>query len=79
MMEIVGLKQKVDNDVNKLICKFVGVKPHPLAKHIKQVIDRNECCSYYEYIGLEHFALNPIDIQLRWYAEHIKLFDKLKK
>ena len=31
-MEIVGLKQKVDNDINKLIAKFVGIKPHPLAK-----------------------------------------------
>ena len=78
-MGIVGLKRKVDDDVNKLIFKLVGVKPHPFAKHIKQVIDRNECCSYYYYIGLEHFELNPIEIQLRWYAEHIKLFDKFEK
>jgi hypothetical protein len=78
-MEIVGLKQKVDNDINKLIAKFVGVKPHPFAKHIKQVIARNECCSYYDYIGLEHFPLNPIEIQIRWYAEHIKLFNKFEK
>ena len=35
-MEIVGLKQKVDNDVNKLIFKFVGVKPHPLAELINE-------------------------------------------
>jgi hypothetical protein len=37
-MEIVGLKQKVDDDVNKLIFKFVGVKPQPLAELLKSVI-----------------------------------------
>ena len=31
-MEIVALKQKVDDDINKLIAKFVGIKPHPAAK-----------------------------------------------
>ena len=31
-MEIVGLKNFVPDDVNKIICKFVGVKPHPLAR-----------------------------------------------
>ena len=78
-MEIVGLTQKIDDGINQLIFKFVGVKPHPFAKHIKQVIDRNEACSYYDYIGDDHFALTPIEIQLRWYAEHIKLFDKFEK
>ena len=34
-MVIVGLNQIVQDDVNKLICKFVGVKPHPLAKLLK--------------------------------------------
>ena len=35
-MEIVGLKQKVDNDINKLIIKFVGMKTHPIAHTIKE-------------------------------------------
>ena len=35
-MEIVGLKQKVDDYVNKLIAKFVGLKPHPIASTIKE-------------------------------------------
>ena len=78
-MEIVGFEKNVQDDVNKLISKFVGVKPHPFAKHIKQVIDRNEACSDYVYIGDVHFKLSPSEIQLRWYAEHINLFDKVEK
>ena len=39
-MEIVGLKQKVDDDINKLICKFVGVKPHPLTIELGTLISR---------------------------------------
>jgi hypothetical protein len=39
-MEIVGLKQKVDNDINKLIAKFVGLPVHPLAKALKIEICR---------------------------------------
>ena len=35
-MEIVALKQKVDNDVNKLIAQFVGIKTHPIAFTIKE-------------------------------------------
>jgi hypothetical protein len=42
-MEIVGLKNFVQDDVNKLIVKFVGVKPHPLAKLLKPLIEE-----YYE-------------------------------
>ena len=34
-MEIVGLKQKVQDDINKLICKFVGVKPPKFMKELK--------------------------------------------
>ena len=34
-MEIVGLKKFVQDDINKLIAKFVGVKPHPIAKLLK--------------------------------------------
>ena len=34
-MEIVGLKNCVPDDVNKLIAKFVGLKPHPIATHLK--------------------------------------------
>jgi hypothetical protein len=26
--------------------------------------------------GMKHFSLNPIEIQIRWYAQHIKLFRK---
>jgi len=37
-MEVVGLKQKVDNDINKLIAKFVGLPVHPTADMIKNKI-----------------------------------------
>ena len=35
-MEIVALKQKVDNDINKHIAKYVGIKTHPIAFTIKE-------------------------------------------
>ena len=35
-MEIIGLKQKVDDDINKLIAKFVGMKTHPITFTIKE-------------------------------------------
>ena len=38
-MEIVGLKNFVQDDVNKLTAKFVGVKPHPLAKVMAEAIE----------------------------------------
>ena len=38
LMEIVGLKIFVQDDVNKLIFKFVGVKPHPLTFEIKTLV-----------------------------------------
>ena len=38
-MEITGLKQKVDDDINKLIAKFVGYPVHPTAKMIKPYIN----------------------------------------
>ena len=37
-MEVVGLKNFVPDDVNKLIFKFVGFKPHPLAELFKALI-----------------------------------------
>jgi hypothetical protein len=38
-MEIVGLKQKVQDDINKIIFKFVGVKMHPWAEKLKKEIE----------------------------------------
>ena len=38
-MEIVGLFF-VQDDVNKLIARFVGVKPHPVAKLLEPLFDR---------------------------------------
>ena len=35
-MEIVGLKQKVNDDINKLISKLVGMKSHPITFTIKE-------------------------------------------
>ena len=37
-MEIVGLKHKVDDDINKLIAKFVGLPVNPVADMIKHKI-----------------------------------------
>ena len=34
-MEIVGLTNFVQDDINKLTAKFVGVEPHPLAEILK--------------------------------------------
>ena len=33
-MEIVGLKQKVDDDINKRIAKFVGITPRKFIKEL---------------------------------------------
>ena len=41
MMEIVGLKQKVNDDIINLIAKFVVVKPHPLAEILESEIKRH--------------------------------------
>ena len=41
-MEIVGLKNFVNDDVNQLIAKFVGTtpsKPHPTAEMMKKLIE----------------------------------------
>jgi len=40
-MEIVGLKFFVNDDINNLIAKFVGVKPHPLAENLEKQIGRH--------------------------------------
>ena len=40
-MEIVGLKNFVQDDVNKLIAKFVGFKPHPVAILLKPLIRKH--------------------------------------
>ena len=37
-MEILGLKTFVQDDVNKLIFKFVGLKPHPLTFELKDLV-----------------------------------------
>ena len=42
-MEIVGLKNFVQDDVNKLIAKFVGMPVHPIAKALQ-----NEICKIYK-------------------------------
>ena len=39
-MEIVGLKQKVDDDINKLIAKFVGFPSHPTGEGNKRSYSR---------------------------------------
>ena len=38
-MEIVGLKKIVQDDVNRLISKFVGFKPHPVAELLQPLFD----------------------------------------
>ena len=43
-MEIVALKQKVDNNINRIIAKFVGFPPVQTSKIISQAINE------YEYI-----------------------------
>ena len=42
-MEIVGLKNFVSDDVNKLIAKFVGMPIHPIAKVLQ-----SEICKIYK-------------------------------
>ena len=41
-MEIVGLKNFVPDDVNKIICKFVGVKPPKFMKELKFYIRQHD-------------------------------------
>ena len=58
-MEIVGLKQKVPDNINSLISKFVGVKPHPIAEMFKSKIEHiNNNCFLTE--GLMEEALHYI-------------------
>ena len=41
-MEIIGLKKCVPDDVNKIICKFVGVKPPKFMKELKFYIRQHD-------------------------------------
>jgi hypothetical protein len=38
-MEIVALKHVVNDDVNQLIAKFVGIKPHKFTEEIKKLME----------------------------------------
>ena len=40
-MEIVGFKQKVDDDINKRIAKFVGMPVHPVAVMLKPLFEQS--------------------------------------
>ena len=49
-MEIVGLKNFVQDDANNLIAKFVGFKSHPLAELLKPLFQ-----SYFLKLGEDGF------------------------
>jgi hypothetical protein len=60
LMEIVGLKFFVPNEINNLIAKFVGVKMHPLAEMLEKAIKRylkNARNPEYTAIDALHFIL----------------------
>jgi len=70
-MEIVGLKQKVDTDINKLIAKFVGVKVRKFIEEIDNIM-----LDYLKYLyGFkvdEDYIIEHFDEQ--WYIRKNMLF-----
>jgi hypothetical protein len=66
-MEIVGLKQKVDDDINKLICKFVGYQSK-FAKELNETFEDIKELGFYD----EDCAMT----QIHFYAREIKLYEK---
>ena len=62
-MEIVGLKQKVDDDINKLIAKFVGFPSRPTAKIINERIQEYKFDTNlfdYDWDFLKHVTINQL-------------------
>ena len=49
-MEIVGLKNLIPDDVNKLIFKFVGVTPHPQAKMLMPIYNEYSSLSDFKFV-----------------------------
>ena len=78
-MEIVGLKNFIPDDINNLIAKFVGVKPHPLAEILEKEIGRrlrNARTSEYTATNALHFILV---IKKSNVIHHVwKTYDRLK-
>ena len=76
-MEIVGLKNFVPDNVNNLIFKFVGLKPHPLAEIMVEAI---ECCNRYNRPEEESFVSflrrNPLDEYYDTYCRCCNSFEK---
>ena len=56
-MEIVGLKQKVDDDINKLISKFVGLPVHPHARIMTSLIKnfQNQNKMYFRICSMDDY------------------------
>ena len=77
-MEIVGLKQKVQDDVNKLIFKFVGVKIHPWAEKLKKEIEyhlktaRNQEYAVTDTIG-SILAYKQVGLRFRVFVTYARL------
>jgi hypothetical protein len=68
-MEIVGLKNVVQDDVNKLIAKFVGVqsKPAQILQNVFNCFEHFDCCYYLRsrtdeiYERRHTYAMNEYD------------------
>ena len=59
-MEIVALKNFVQDDVNKIIFKFVGVKPRPFAIELKTLVGYFENWSGDEGATFSKFVFGEI-------------------
>ena len=82
-MEIVGLKQKVDDDVNKLIAKFVGLPVHPVVKLLRKAIGFKENCEVcrnppWVEIWFMHLRRNAKEKRCRKISETILYLWRLK-
>ena len=65
-MEIVGLKQKVNDDINKLIAKFVGVKPRKCCEETDFLKRAYQGCYLWSHKIDEDYTMK--------YNEHYKQF-----
>ena len=80
-MEIVGLKKFVQDDINKLITKFVGVKPHPLTIELRYLISKfnfrykNSNVAFCEYMFVE--VLHCCSCQQLIKGEMLRVYNEL--
>ena len=76
MMEIVGLKQKVDDNINKLIAKFVGIKPRKFIEEIDYLIKDYQFVLWEFKVDKDYVIEHYNDIGYMLFYKHVSSYFK---